>query len=63
MPRKFFITKNGLIGMGPPSMAAGDEVYVLFGGNMPFILSDSGKEAVLEPGQVPRKLYYLGDDA
>lgn len=63
LPRTLFITESGLIGMGPSSMTVGDEVYVLFGGNLPFILSDSGKQAVLEPGQAPQKLYYLRGDA
>jgi hypothetical protein len=35
---RFFITKTGLLGMGPVDVVPGDEVFVLLGGNMPFIL-------------------------
>jgi len=35
---RFFITKTGLLGMGPVDTALSDEVLVLLGGNMPFIL-------------------------
>jgi hypothetical protein len=63
MPRRFFITENRLIGTGPPSMTASDEVYMLFGGDVPFILSDSGKLAVVESEHESQKLYYLRSDA
>lgn len=33
-----FRTSKGWIGTGPATMATGDEVWVLYGGNMPFIL-------------------------
>ncbi|KAJ4301911.1 hypothetical protein N0V90_004007 [Kalmusia sp. IMI 367209] len=38
----FFITREGYIGIGPPDMAKGDEAWVLFGGNVPFILRPLG---------------------
>lgn len=34
----FLITECGYIGIGPPNTRAGDEVWVLFGGNTPFVL-------------------------
>lgn len=47
----FFITKTGLLGLGPLDTRAGDEVWVLDGGNMPFVLrrrsskpAESGEE-------------------
>ena len=43
MNRKSFITGNGLMGLGPLSMADGDRVCVLFGGKVPFILRPHGE--------------------
>ncbi|KAF1829547.1 hypothetical protein BDW02DRAFT_509686, partial [Decorospora gaudefroyi] len=34
----FFITKNGYMGMGPPHVQAGDQVWVLYGGHVPFVM-------------------------
>lgn len=36
----FFATEKGLFGLGPLSVQEGDEVYVLRGGKMPFVLRD-----------------------
>ena len=36
--RKFFITKRGFIGIGPPTMEVGDTVAILFGGPTPYVL-------------------------
>ncbi|KAK5657969.1 hypothetical protein OQA88_2522 [Cercophora sp. LCS_1] len=36
--KRFFITKKGLIGLGNTNLRAGDGVWVLLGGKMPFIL-------------------------
>jgi hypothetical protein len=37
----FFITKTGYIGIGPPNTQSGDQVWVLYGGQVPFILRRS----------------------
>lgn len=34
---RFFVTKKGYIGVGPPDTKAGDEVWIFHGGNVPFI--------------------------
>lgn len=34
----FFVTKRGYVGVGPPNLVEGDEVWVLSGGKVPFIL-------------------------
>ncbi len=34
----FFITEKGYLGIGPPATASGDEVWVLYGGNVPFVM-------------------------
>lgn len=36
----FFVTENGLLGIGPAETRVGDTVHVLFGGNMPFLLRE-----------------------
>ena len=36
--RKPFLTKSGLLGMGPRDAQPGDRVYILHGGNIPFVL-------------------------
>lgn len=36
--RRFFITEKGYLGLGPGRTEVGDQVCVLFGGKMPFIL-------------------------
>jgi hypothetical protein len=39
--RRFFIIADGSIGLGPPDMRVGDEVWILAGGNLPLILRRS----------------------
>ncbi|EEH38592.1 HET domain-containing protein [Paracoccidioides lutzii Pb01] len=36
--RRFYVTEKGYLGIGPRMMSPGDEVCVLFGGRVPFIL-------------------------
>lgn len=36
--RRFFTTRGGYIGIGPPQTLPGDEVFVLFGGGSPYVL-------------------------
>ncbi|KAL2366080.1 hypothetical protein RJZ56_000920 [Blastomyces dermatitidis] len=36
--RRFYVTERGYLGIGPQVMRPGDEVCVLFGGRVPFIL-------------------------
>lgn len=40
---RFFITEKGLMGIGSSDTQAGDEVFILFGGNMPFVLREINK--------------------
>jgi hypothetical protein len=44
--QSFFITSNGYLGLGPPTIQEGDEVWVLFGGQVPFILRPKTVEGV-----------------
>jgi len=36
----FYITEKGYMGTGPPRMAVGDEVWILCGGKVPFVLRE-----------------------
>ena len=36
--RRFFITTDGYMGVGPPEMLPGDSVVILLGGRVPFCL-------------------------
>lgn len=36
--RTMYLTEGGLIGVGPPHLDAGDEVWILHGGKVPFLL-------------------------
>ncbi|KAE9568677.1 hypothetical protein CGMCC3_g15249 [Colletotrichum fructicola] len=42
--RQFFISTEGLIGLGPPDIKAGDKICVFAGGKMPFIVRDMDDE-------------------
>ena len=42
--RRFFVTESGHMGIGPPTMATGDSVVILYGGYTPFILRAQGDE-------------------
>lgn len=44
--RRFFITHNGIIGLGPPKTEIGDDIYVLLGGQAPFILREAGTREI-----------------
>ena len=41
--RRLFLTESDLLGVGPPTMQAGDIVVVLYGCKLPFILRPLGK--------------------
>jgi hypothetical protein len=36
--RKFFVTRNGYLGLGPCDISPGDEVYLISGSKVPFVL-------------------------
>jgi len=40
--RRFFVTKNGLMGVGPDGMKEGDIIGILFGGRVPYVLRPVG---------------------
>jgi len=59
--RKFFMTAQGFMGLGPKEMEVGDEVAVLVGGHTPFILRRGG-EKVIDTGVGSKQCYTLVGD-
>ncbi|CAI6341205.1 unnamed protein product [Periconia digitata] len=57
----FFITRNGYIGLGPPTIQQGDEVWVLFGGRVPFTLRPKPVELVSDDNTQFVKHEFVGD--
>lgn len=51
----FFITRAGYMGIGPPGMRAGDQVWIFYGGNVPFVMRG------LEVGTVEVSTVELGN--
>jgi hypothetical protein len=58
----FFITKTGYLGLGPPNILPGDEVWVLFGGRVPFILKRRGGGTQESMGTSTTHEYFLVGD-
>ncbi len=56
--RRLFVTKSGHIGLGPPRTQAGDNVAILLGGDVPFILRLNHK--VPEKFELVSKCYVHG---
>lgn len=42
--RRFFVTKAGLLGLGPETSEVGDVVYIIPGASTPFVLRATGKK-------------------
>ncbi|CAO2651423.1 Nn.00g039930.m01.CDS01 [Neocucurbitaria sp. VM-36] len=40
----FFITESGYIGIGPPHTLPGDQIWVFYGGQVPFVMRKTEKE-------------------
>jgi hypothetical protein len=53
--RKMFRTKSGSLGMGPKSVMEGDEVWVLPGAKVPFVLRS------FEGGREPKRYTFIGE--
>jgi hypothetical protein len=58
----FFITVNGYIGIGPPNIQIDDEVWILFGSRVPFVLRPDGNE-LCGPRNVSKadQRFFIGD--
>ncbi|KAK8125026.1 uncharacterized protein PG998_000785 [Apiospora kogelbergensis] len=45
---KFFVTEQGHMGIGPPTLKTGDEVCVLLGGEVPYVLRPVGERGTFK---------------
>ncbi|KAI4592946.1 hypothetical protein KJ359_010198 [Pestalotiopsis sp. 9143b] len=54
--QRFFVTTEGYLGMGPQMMGPGDEVWILFGGSVPFILRPTNTSS----SEIERKYTLVG---
>lgn len=54
----FFITKKGYIGVGPPDTRPGDQVWILYGGQVPFMLRETKEANAIDEVQ---QLKLIGD--
>jgi hypothetical protein len=57
--RRFFITKEGYLGLGPRNMQVGDEIHIVAGGNCPLVLRKAPHERSI---QSPNPTYTLLGD-
>jgi hypothetical protein len=55
----FFVTVKGYIGVGPPDARSGDQVWILCGGQVPFVLRETHQESTAFDGACERSL--VGD--
>ncbi|KAJ4862640.1 hypothetical protein T069G_03594 [Trichoderma breve] len=55
----FFVTDSGYLGLGPPETKIGDEVWCLFGGQMPFILRPVATTQEVILGQGKKQLHQV----
>ncbi|PQE07254.1 hypothetical protein CJF31_00004949 [Rutstroemia sp. NJR-2017a BVV2] len=55
--RRFFVTENGYMGLGPAGMQVGDHLYILLGGQVPFILRNP------DPAYFARNMFEVVGDA
>ncbi|KAI2627139.1 HET-domain-containing protein [Xylaria nigripes] len=62
MNQRLFITKNGAVGLGPSTTSAGDEVWILRGGNLPFLLCPIQAKDVRVKGRDPSDDYTFRGD-
>jgi len=65
--RRFFQTTKGYVGLGPIGMQKGDEVYVINGSNVPFVLRKVEQyslrtSTVAEEHVVPNPTFHLVRD-
>ncbi|KAM7211348.1 Heterokaryon incompatibility protein (HET) domain containing protein [Rhypophila decipiens] len=66
LDQTFFITKSGMIGLGPFDTRVGDEVYILAGGKCPFLLRRAEKDGeftLVGAAFVQGLMYNEGDPA
>jgi hypothetical protein len=59
--RRFFRTEKGYIGLGPPNTRVGDEVFILDGGTVPFLLRSERESLRFFVGELHNPYTLVGD--
>ncbi|KAI8631611.1 HET-domain-containing protein [Xylariaceae sp. FL1651] len=60
--QRLFITENGAVGLGPSTTSLGDEIWVLSGGRLPFLLGSLDiKEVAADGGESSNHYQFRGD--
>jgi hypothetical protein len=60
--RKFFIISNGSLGLGPPEMQVGDEIWIVHGGRMPLIFRPKEESFCPPNSETDQKCHtFVGD--
>lgn len=60
--RRFFLAAGGRMGLGPAKIRADDEIHILEGGRIPFILRPSGRHSVFSNVEDERSVHELIGD-
>ena len=61
MLRRFYITSKGYMGIGPLEMSVGDQVHILIGGNVPFLLRHQDNKTVIDNSSKVCRYKLIGD--
>lgn len=59
--RRAYITRSGALGIGPKVMKEGDEIVVLFGGRVPFLLRPADGVQKLQQPQLGPQHVFIGE--
>ncbi|KAK0617633.1 heterokaryon incompatibility protein-domain-containing protein [Immersiella caudata] len=57
----FFVTRKGYMGLGPPNTSKWDEIWILSGGNVPFVLRERRSGRWGDPVIWENRRFFIGD--
>lgn len=59
--RRFFITRTGGMGLGPPQTRVNDQIFLLDGGDYPFLLRPAGGSSLDDHDDIGESHKLVGD--